>query len=233
MTPPSRDSLDAALGAVPTIPPPPPGAALEAALAAMKPVAPRRPWRDLALVAAASLIYGAGLVAVLSLRRDRSELPMMWMAGAAIAWALGFVLPLYLALIPRPGAVMPRWRLAGFAAITCAAAFMLLGLLVHPRGPSSIELGAANFLHGHACMEIGLLTALVPVALGALVLRGSLPVGARWTAAGLGAAGGSLGGLVLHLHCPVSDPLHLGFVHGGVVLLAALLSAAIVPRATD
>ena len=231
MTPPP-DPIDA-LGAMPAVAPPPPGAALEAALAAMKPVKTRRPWRDLALVATASLIYGAGLVAVLSLRRDRSELPMMWMAGAAIAWALGFVLPLYLALIPRPGAVMPRWRLAGFAAITCAAAFMLLGLLVHPHGPSSLELGSARFLHGHACMEIGLLTALVPVALGALVLRGSLPVGARWTAAGLGAAGGSLGGLVLHLHCPIADALHLGLVHGGVVVVAALISAFIVPRATD
>jgi len=156
----------------------------------------------------------------------------MWMAGAAIAWALGFVLPLYLALIPRPGAVMPRWRLAGFAAITCAAAFMLLGLLVHPHGPSSLDL-TGHFAHGHACMEIGLLTALVPVALGALVLRGALPVGARWTAAGLGAAGGSLGGLVLHLHCPIADALHLGLVHGGVVVIAALLSAFIVPRATD
>ena len=114
----------------------------------------------------------------------------------------------------------------------CAAAFMILGLLVHPRGPSSVELGWGKFHHGHGCMELGLLTALVPVALGALVLRGALPVGARWAAAGLGAAGGSLGGLVLHLHCPIADALHLGLVHGGVVLVAALISAAIVPRAT-
>ena len=79
MTPPP-DPIDA-LGALPASAPPPPGAALEAALAAMKPVATRRPWRDIALVATASLIYGAGLVAVLSLRRDHGELPMMWMAG--------------------------------------------------------------------------------------------------------------------------------------------------------
>jgi hypothetical protein len=225
----THDPLDA-LGALP--PPPPPGAALEAAIAAMKPVAARRPWRDLALVATASLLYGAALVAVLSLRRDHGELPMMWMAGAAIAWALGFVLPLYLAIVPRRGAVMPRWRLAGFAAITCAAAFMILGLLVHPRGEHTVVLGAASFHRGHVCMELGLLTALVPVVLGAIVLRGALPVGARWAAAGLGAAGGSLGGLVLHLHCPISDALHLGVMHGGVVLVAAGLSAAIVPRAT-
>jgi len=220
-----------ALGALPDAAPPP-GAALEAALGAIKPVSTRRPWRDLALVSAASLIYGGGLVAVLNLRRDMHELPKMWIAGAALAWALGFVVPLYLAIVPRPGAVLPRWRLAGFAAGTCAAAFMLLGLLVHPHGPSSTLLTLSQFHRGHPCMEIGLLTALVPVALGALVLRGALPVGARWAAAALGAAGGSLGGLVLHLHCPIADPLHLGLVHGGVVLVAALLGAAIVPRAT-
>jgi hypothetical protein len=213
-------------------PPPPPGAALEAALAAIAPVATRRPWRDLALIATASLCYGAGLVAVLSLRRDLGELPVAWVIGSGLAWALGFVLPLHLALVPRPGAVMPRWRLAGFAAATSAAAFMIVGLVVHPRGPSSVDLGWARFLHGHGCMELGLLTALVPVALGALVLRGALPVGARWAAAGLGAAGGGLGGLVLHLHCPIADALHLGLIHGGVVLVAALLAAAIVPRAT-
>ena len=58
-----------------------------------------------------------------------------------------------------------------------------------------------------------------------------MPVGSRWTAAGLGAAGGSLGGLVLHLHCPIADAWHLGLVHGGVVIIAALISAALVPRA--
>jgi hypothetical protein len=227
-----RDRELDALGALPGAPPPI-GAALEAMLGELTPVAPRRPLRQLALVAGASLIYAVGLIAVLRLRRDAHELPMMWMVGAAIAWALGFVLPLYLAIVPRRGAVMPRWRLAGFAALTCAVLFMVLGLLVHPTGPSTVELPASQVHRGHPCMEIGLLTAIVPVVLGALVLRGALPVGARWTAAGLGAAGGSLGGLVLHLHCHVGDPLHLGLVHGGVVLVAALVSAAIVPRATS
>jgi len=37
---------------------------------------------------------------------------------------------------------------------------------------------------------------------------------------------------VLHLHCPVADGLHVGLIHGGVVIIAAALSAAIVPRAT-
>jgi len=67
---------------------------------------------------------------------------------------------------------------------------------------------------------------------GAIFLRGTLPVGSRWIAAALGAGGGSLGGLMLHLHCPITDGLHVGVMHGGVVAVAALLAAALVPRAT-
>jgi hypothetical protein len=73
----------------------------------------------------------------------------------------------------------------------------------------------------------------VPVVGGALLLRGALPVGSRWIAAALGAGGGSLGGLVLHLHCRVTDGLHVGLIHGGVVAVSALLAAALVPRATE
>jgi len=80
------------------------------------------------------------------------------------------------------------------------------------------------------CMGLGVATALVPVVLGALVLRGALPVGSRWAAAGLGAAGGSLGGLVLHLHCPIVDGWHLGIAHGGVVAVSAALAAALASR---
>jgi hypothetical protein len=73
----------------------------------------------------------------------------------------------------------------------------------------------------------------VPVVIGAIFLRGALPVGSRWIAAALGAGGGCLGGLVLHLHCRVADGAHVGLIHGGVVVVAAALSAAIVPRATQ
>jgi hypothetical protein len=36
---------------------------------------------------------------------------------------------------------------------------------------------------------------------------------------------------VLHLHCHVTDAAHVGLIHGGVVVVSALLSAALVPRA--
>lgn len=212
---------------------PPLSAALEAELGQLAPVATRRPVRQLALLIAASLIYGAGFVAMLAMRRDVRELPMGWLAGVGVMWLAGFVVPVYLATVPRPGAVAPRWRLAGVASVIAAVGFVGLGLVLHPSGPSSAQLGWAQFTRGHGCLELGLLTSIVPVVLGAIFLRGALPVGSRWAAAALGAGGGSLGGLMLHLHCPVTDGLHVGLVHGGVVGVAALLAAAIVPRATD
>ncbi|HEY0191700.1 MAG TPA: NrsF family protein [Kofleriaceae bacterium] len=206
--------------------------ALEAELGQLAPVATRRPLRQLALLVMISLIYGAGVLAMVAMRRDLHELPMAWLAGVGLAWLAGFVIPVYLALVPRDGQVLPRWKLAGLSAVIGAAGFILLGLALHPSGPSSVaELPHQSM--GLGCLQLGVLTSIVPVIVGALFLRRALPVGSRAIAAALGAGGGSLGGLMLHLHCHVTDALHVGLVHGGVVAAAAVLSAWLVPRATD
>jgi hypothetical protein len=229
---PDDDVLDS-LAAQPAPSLPPMSPALEGELANLAPVSPRRPRRQLAIVVGISLVYAAGLVAALSMRGDMSELPTSWLVATAIAWLLGFAVPCYLALVPKRGSMMPRRRLAAASAIVTSILFVALGLIVHPSGPTSLHYGAERFTHGHGCLELGLATALVPVVVGAVFLRGALPVGSRWIAAALGAGGGCLGGLVLHLHCRVADGLHVGLIHGGVVVVAALLSAALAPRATD
>jgi hypothetical protein len=225
--------VDETLRDLGAVPPPPLGAALEAELAALRPVATRRPMRDFAKVALLSLVYGAALLGLLALRRDMHGIPTWWLVSNGAAWFVGFVAMAYLAIVPRRGTVMPRWRLAGIGTVLVSLGFVGAGLMMDPMSPDSRTLGLDNLHHGHACLELGLATALVPIVLGALVLRGAVPVGSRWTAAGLGAAGGSLGGLVLHLHCPIADGWHLGLVHGGVVVLSALLAAALVPRVTE
>jgi hypothetical protein len=206
---------------------------LEAELAQLAPVALRRPMRQLIALAAVSLIYGAGVLAMLAMRPDLDELPMGWLVGAGLAWFVGFAVPLYLATVPPRGAVMPRWKLAGAAAVIGSLGFIALGLVLHPSGPSSTHLGWTHAARGLGCLGVGVATALVPAIGGAIVLRRALPVGSRWIAAALGAGGGSLGGLVLHLHCRVTDAVHVGLIHGGVVAVSALLATAVVPRATD
>jgi hypothetical protein len=230
------EPVDEALDGLAQLPPPAPpamSAELEAELGRLAPVAPRRPGRQLAALIAASLVYGGALIAVLSVRRDASELPVAWLAGAAIAWLVGFAIPCYLALVPRAGAMTARWEWATASAIVVSIGFVALGLAVHPMGAHSTIYGWARFARGHWCLELGLATALVPVVLGAWFLRGAVPVASRWIAATLGAGAGCLGGLVLHVHCPIADGPHIGLVHGGVVAVAATLSAALVPRVTD
>lgn len=231
MSDPERDVLADLAAAPPPVAPPLP-AALEDELARLAPVATRRPLRQLAVLVAVSLIYGAGLLSALGMREDLGELPVPWLVAAGLGWLVGFLVPSYLALVPRSGAVLPRWRPAALAVVVAAVGFVTLGLAIHPAGPSSAVHGWDRFAEGHACLELGVATAIVPVVIGALVLRRALPVGARWIAAALGAGGGGLGGLVLHLHCNVVDGLHVGLIHGGVVIASALLSAALVPRAT-
>jgi hypothetical protein len=227
------DDLLAGLAAAPPPALPSLSASFEAELAQLKPVVTRRPLRQLAILVGISLIYGAALVGMLTVRRDFAELPMGWLAAAGLAWLLGFIVPAYLALVPQTGTMMPRLPWAAGAAIASSVAFVVLGRLVHPDGPSSLHYGWERFPHGHTCMELGLATALVPVVAGAIFLRGALPVGSRWIAACLGAAGGCLGGLVLHLHCPIADWQHVTLIHGSVVAVSAALAAALAPRATD
>jgi Negative regulator of sigma F len=217
------------------LPPPLPPAmspALEAELAQLAPVATRRPLRQLALLVGVSLIYGIGLfVMLLALRADLHDLPMGWLFGVGLAWLLGFVVPTALATVPARGSMMPRWRLAGLASVVAAIAMIGLGLMLHPGAvPLS---GWDGVVHGFGCLEAGLGVAVVPIVLGTIALRRTVPVGSRWVAAGLGAGGGSLGGLVLHLHCPVANGLHVGLIHGGVIVVAAVLAAALAPRVTE
>lgn len=225
----TTDVVESLAGARPPAPPPL-SPALEAELDRLAPVTPRRPRREVATLAGVSLVYGAGLVAMFHVRGDLHELPVPWLVGAGLAWLLGFVVPCYLALVPRAGQMTPRWGWAAASAVVASIVFIALGLTVHPSGAHSHYLGWEHFPRGHTCLEIGVLSALVPVIAGALFLRRALPVGSRWIAAALGAGGGCLGGLVLHLHCPITDAPHVGLVHGGVVLVSALLSAAFVPR---
>jgi hypothetical protein len=224
-----KPDLDQSLRDLPMPPAPPLGPELAAELARIQPVVTRRPLRDLARVAAVSVVYGAVLLAVFHMHRSPGDPGLGWIIGVALAWLAGFGSLLWLAIVPRRGAVMPRWRAAGVGAVVTSALFVVGGLVLHPRAPLG-ELGMAHVHNGLDCFRLGLFAALIPVVLGALALRGAAPVGARWVAAGLGAAGGSLGGLFLHLHCNANDGWHVGLAHGGVVVVSALLAAALAPR---
>jgi hypothetical protein len=182
-----------------------------------------------------SLVYALGLVGLLSLRADLAELPRLWVALWGGAWLAAFVGAGWLAVVPHPGRMMPDWRAAGIAAAMASAGFVVLGLTFDRHVPGVSKLVEPGLMalarNAVGCMAVGLITAIVPVVLGAILVRGAIPVRARWVGAGLGAAGGCLGGFALHLHCHIADKLHVGLAHGGVVALAAVLGALVIPRA--
>ena len=210
---------------------------LEANLDSLKPVRIRRRGFDFALVGAICLLYLAAMLLFMDLRADLDGLPVGWFIVYSGAWLVSFVAIAYLALVPRRGQVMANNRLAGKAAVAASFGFVAGGLLFDRQAPgeSVVVEGSVDGIvsHGLGCLSVGSISALVPVLLGALLLRNRLPVGQHWAGAGLGAAGGSLGGLLLHLHCDIADAVHLGIVHGGVVTLGALLGAVLLPRAAS
>lgn len=206
---------------------PPLPSSMEAELAALRPVRPRRPLRQLVLVSLTSLAWAGAVLAHLTVRRDLGELPTVWLVLFLAAWTLGFAAPLALVVLPRRGEMMPRWRLAAVLAGVGTAGFVLAGLTIPRSGPSSLHRGLESWA---GCLSSGVLTAVVPTVLIALAVRGAVAHAPRLTAAAIGAAAGALGGLMLHLHCPIADGLHVGVVHGGVAVITGALGALIAPR---
>ena len=213
--------------------PPPLSPAMDAELAALKPVATRRPRRQLAIFLVIAGVVFAAVLAALGVRADVHQLPVAWMPMVASLWILGLVAAAWSSIVPRAGSMMPRWRFASLIALATSGTYVVLGLALHPSGPSSLHYGWERFVRGHGCLELGLATALVPVIAGRWFLRGAAPVRARWIAAAVGAAGGCAGGLLLHFYCKIADGPHIGLIHGGVVGVAAIISALVVPRTTS
>jgi hypothetical protein len=216
-----------AVGLIEGVPPPSP--ALLQALAGLRPVRLRRPGRSLLVVGGLSLAWGGLWLSQLPRRADLRYLPLAWWALIGLGWLLAFAAPLALALTPRRGAVLPDAGRAGTVAAAAALAMVALGLWLTPDAPGHtvVPAGAALAASLAGCFAFALLIALVPLLAGALALRRLLPVGGARLLAATGAAGGALGGLLLHVACPVGGGLHVGVAHGGAVVAATLIGTAV------
>jgi len=200
---------------------------LESELGALVPIKTRAPQRQLAGIVALSLMYASGLVALAGLRRDLGAMPLGHLIGFAALWLVSFAAITWLVIVPVRGQIMPRARLAAVVA-GAAAAMLISGGLFLPRsapGLSTVYTPTVSAVVDHSgCLRWGLLGAALPILLAAFAVRGSVPVSSRFAAAALGASGGALGGLVLQFHCPITERFHVGLVHGGLVILAALVA---------
>jgi hypothetical protein len=212
--------------------PPPPARALLDAVGAMKPVPTRRPGRTLATVTALLLLYAAIPLALKRLRPDLPYLPVPWLALVALAWLLGFALPLGAAFLPRRGQVLPDGARALGAALLAAAGLIAISLLTARDAPghswpSDGPLLLASVAH---CLRFARPASIVPFGVALWFARRLAPVGSWRLGAALGAAAGALLGLVLHFLCPYSSALHVALGHGGAVVACGVLGALLAPR---
>lgn len=212
--------------------PPPLSAAFAAQIAAARPVRTRRPGRELALAAALSLVCPAIALWVVPVRRDLPALPMWWLILAGGLWAVAYATLLARALLPRRGDVLPDAPRAANAAMVAMGALVAFGLGLTIDAPCCTIVPPTTFADFAArwwhCTAFGLRITAPLLLVGAVIVRRIAWMGAGRLGMALGAAGGALAGLTLHLLCPIGGALHVGLAHGGGVVLGGILGALVV-----
>jgi hypothetical protein len=229
--------LDQALGALGESAPPPPSPALEAMVNAREPVKTRAPWRVLAGMTVASLVVLAIQVHANGVRKDLHDLPADWFYGMSAAWFVAFAIPLAIAFLPRRKSMLAdsvRARELAFVVPLAAIAMAVFLRVDVPPATVIPKTTQAAFKSVEWCLINGLEMAVIPFALGLFVLRrAALPIKTRWIGAALGAANGTLAGLMLHIHCWIGGSIHVGFAHAGVAVIGAILGAVVTPVVID
>lgn len=213
--------------------PPPPSPRLLASVESMRPIRTRVPLRALLAVAAAAFVFPVAALAVYPLRADLGALPPLWLALIAVAWLAGFVLPLTFAVVPRPRQVLPDGMRAGNTALLTCLTLVLMGLLFTVDAPGATILPKTTW-DGFArqwwhCVSFSLKVSVPAIVVAAFALRWVAVANAWRLGAAVGAAAGSLSGLVLHGLCPYGGAAHVGLAHGGGVVIGAVLGAIWLP----
>jgi hypothetical protein len=209
---------------------PRPSAALLAAVSGGGAVRTRRPGRALAAVALVAVAWAALFLAFVPMRRDLPFLPHASWVLLAFVWTAGVAAPLAAALLPRRRQVLPDGARAAAVALAATVVLVAIGLALPPSAPGHtiVPVDAASTAHSIVhCLRFGMLVALAPLVAGLVALRRLVPVAGARLLAAVGAAAGALGGLVLHVLCPLGGPWHVGFGHGGAVAVAAALGAGL------
>jgi hypothetical protein len=210
---------------------PPPSSALLSAIDGMKPVRTRVPGRTLLAFAGLALVVLLLSVGVGGMRKDLSGLPAAWVVSMTLAWATAATLSLVVALLPARGEVLANTARAGRVALTSTAALVALGFF------ATVDAPGRTIIPDHAfggatwhCLFTGLKVTTAVLILAIVLLRRAFPSGGMRIAAALGAAGGAVGGLMLHLTCSFGGGLHVGIAHAGGMVLGMVLGAVVVAR---
>ena len=224
--PPSAQSL---LTDVPECVAPPVGKRLSDALDAVQPVPMRKPKRELLLFAGFSLPFFVLLMVLIGARRDLASLSPLWVASMGLVWVASYLASAYIGFVPAKGHVAPRSRSSWQILTASILVLVSLGFFATQSADGISVTYASTFgnfvSHAGGCAVMGFGSGIIPGLLALVLMRRFVPVGRTSIGLSLGAAGGSLGGLALLLHCPISERFHVGLVHGLAIVTAAVFVA--------
>jgi len=209
---------------------PPPAAELLNTVAGMKPVRTRTRFGAFALVALIGLVWPVVALAHLPLRRDLAALPTWWVITAATLWGVSFVLSLAAALVPGRGDVLPAPGRASRISGTAMAVLLMFALVASAQAPGlSVRPEDLHWSLFRSCVHC---VSFVFEISAAFLLIGLLALGGSRIGMALGAAGGAMGGLVLHFICPIAGTAHVVLAHVGGMVLAAAAGALLLSSVT-
>jgi hypothetical protein len=212
-------------------PPPPPSPKLASAVETMRPVPTRTRFGAFIAVGVAGLIWPIAAVLFRPLRRDLAALPSAWVALAAGLWGAAFVASLLVALVPRRTDVLPAPARAARVSTVAMACLFLFAVLASVEVPASMRPDERGWSLLDVCLHCGLFVveiAAVFLVAGFVAVRRLALVGGQSIGLALGAAGGAMGGLVLHFLCPFAATAHVVLGHVGGMVLAAVAGAILV-----
>jgi hypothetical protein len=183
--------------------------------------------RGIALLVSAGWLFGQLLV--LGTRGDLAQVPAGYLVAFGVAPVVaGALCVLSAGSAGRLGVGARASLLAGLALLPPLA--FVLGAMV--GSPPYAGAGVGNFRDGAFCFHLAVAWTVLPLLLAGFALRGTFVGRSGLRSATLGTAAGLVAAAVITLHCPLSDPFHVGLGHGAAIVASALIGAFVLSRVT-
>jgi len=207
----------------PLHPPPPPDALRERIRASMAETQPSGMSPSARALTSAAMVLAIVVGAIALIRPDLAQLPQAALLTVTFGVGLLAVSTLIVALAPGSKGLG--------ASVTLLVAFAMSTAPIYAVVTMIAALGASpSIVPARNCFSMSMGFAAVVLTGLTWALRRSVPAAPIARGALLGACAGAWAGLVIHLHCPSGDRLHILVGHAIPVAIFAVLGAILSPR---
>jgi hypothetical protein len=195
----------------------------------LEPVKPLSFWRGLGLALAAAGASAAVIGATMGLRADliAGQVDPVFLLATGLFLVLGIAAAVTVIVMGRPQVGNDH---GGWVWAAAMAGLLPLAGLIVAMGANSDPMSAESVAHGLQCLTVGGMASALVFAALVVWLRKGAPTSPERAGLLTGVAAGSLGIFAFSLHCADSDIVHIGLWHSAVVVMAAAVGRALVPR---